>query len=250
MNELVSIIMPLNNCEQFVGHAIESVLNQTYPNFELIVVDDYSTDNSASIVESYVRKDSRVKLYKLEKNQGVSNARNIGIENAEGKYIAFLDSDDLYNEKKLELQVALMESSNYPITFSAYQKINEDGSVRGVILSNKDRINYRDLLKSNIMPTFSVMYNSSLIGKRYFDQSPKSEDYIYWLGILKDVPYAYNIKEILGYYRVRKNSRSSKKLETVMYQWIIYRNIEKLSLSDSLFFYLIYIFLGLKRYIT
>lgn len=134
-NCIVSIITPIYNCEQFLQETIQSVLNQTYTNWELILIDDCSTDNSLSIAETAAQRDSRIRVIKLDQNSGPAVARNIGIKKAKGKYIAFLDSDDMWFPNKLEKQLSFMEKNQIPFTYTGYEKINEDGSFKG-----KDRI--------------------------------------------------------------------------------------------------------------
>lgn len=245
--KLVSVITPLYNSAAYIEETIKSVLNQTYENWEMIIVDDCSTDNGAEIVKKYQQLDRRIKLYINEKNKGVSETRNKAINVSEGKYIALLDSDDLWVETKLEEQINFMEENNIKISYTSYTKMNEDGSLRGQI-KVPEKVNYKELLKGNIMGCLTVVVNKELLAKDLFETT-KQEDYILWLKLLKKIDYAYGLKQSLAYYRVLNNSRSSNKIDLVKFNWKIYREIEKLSLIKSIYYYVIYIKRGIFRFI-
>ena len=246
MEPLVSIITPLYNSEKYIAETIESVLAQTYSNWEMIIVDDCSKDNSTKIVEKKKKKDRRIKLYRNEINKGVSYTRNRAIDLSQGKYIAFLDSDDLWKKEKLEKQIKFMEEKNVVLSYTAYEKINEDGSKRGEVRV-PDKLDYEELLKNCLIGFLTAIYRKEELKDFKFINS-KAEDYIFWLSILKRINYAYGLNEILASYRVLNNSRSSNKIDIVKFHWKIYRKIEKLSLQRSIYYYLIYIKRGLKRY--
>lgn len=247
MEPLVSIITPLYNNEKYIAETIESVLAQTYTNWEMIIVDDCSKDNGVRIVEEYQRKDKRIKLYKNEINKGVSYTRNKAIDLADGKYIAFLDSDDLWKKEKLEKQIKFMEDNNVVLSYTAYEKMNEDGSKRGKI-SVPDKLDYKELLKNCLIGFLTAMYKKEELKDFKFINS-KAEDYIFWLSILKKIDYAYGIDEVLAAYRVVNNSRSSNKLDIVKFHWKIYRDIEKLNIFRACYYYLVYIKRGIKRFL-
>ena len=244
---LVSIITPLYNSEKFIAETIESVLNQTYKNWEMIIVNDCSKDNGPNIVQEYIKKDNRIKLFNNEVNQGVSFTRNKAINLAKGKYIAFLDSDDIWKEEKLEKQVNLMEEKKVFFSYTGYSKMNEDGSLRGKIEVPK-KVNYKELLKGNIMGCLTVIVRKNILKNNPF-KNTKQEDYILWLELLKKEKFAYGITEILAYYRVLNNSRSSNKIDLVKFNWKIYSEIEKLNILESIYYYTIYIYRGIKRYL-
>lgn len=243
---LVSIITPLYNSEKFIAETIESVLAQTYKNWEMIIVNDCSKDRGPSIVERYVEKDNRIKLFHNDKNEGVSFSRNKAIDFSQGKYIAFLDSDDLWKREKLEKQITFMEMNNYILTYTKYTKINEDGSTRGSINVPK-KLNYSELLKNCLINCVTGIYLKEKFKGVYFKKT-KVEDYIFWLEIFKKIEFAYGIPESLAYYRVSNNSRSSNKIDIVKFHWKIYRKIEKLSFMKSIYYYSIYVLRGIKRY--
>ena len=246
MEPLVSIITPLYNSEKYIAETIEFVLAQTYSNWEMIIVDDCSKDNGVEIVEKYREKDKRIKLYQNEINKGVSYTRNRAIDIAQGKYIAFLDSDDLWKKEKLEKQINFMEQNNIVLSYTAYEKINEDGSKRGEIRV-PEKLDYKELLKNCLIGFLTAIYRKEELKNFKFTNS-KAEDYIFWLSILKEIEYAYGVNEILASYRVLNNSRSSNKIDIVKFHWKIYRKIEKLSLLRSIYYYLIYIKRGIARY--
>ena len=243
---LVSIIMPLHNCEAFVLESIDSVLRQTYKNWELIIVDDMSTDNSFTVVQEYIRDEARIKLYRMNQNSGVSSTRNYALELAEGKYIAFLDSDDLWLSDKLEKQLAFMENENIFLSYTSYYRINVKNEITGMFHAKKS-VTYDDMLKTSSMGTLTTIYNAEKLGKYYFKEIGH-EDYIMKLQILKDIDYASGIDEPLAKYRIINNSLSGNKFKTACWQWNIYRDIEHLPFMKSLYYFMHYVYFGLKKY--
>ena len=237
--EKVSIIVPMYNAEKFIGKTIESVLAQTYQNWEMLIMNDVSTDNSLAIVSVYAKKDERIKIVNTEKNVGVVKGRNFLIDLASGKYIAFLDADDYWHNKKLEKQIKFMKEKNASISCTEYTRVKEnEEKINDVII--KEEISYNDMLKNNYLGCLTVIYDAKKIGKRYFKELEKNEDYVLWLEIVKDVNTIYGLKENLAYYRVLDNSRSSNKVKTAKVRWEIYRKIEKLSLLKSIYYFLHY----------
>ena len=237
--EKVSIIVPMYNAEKFIGKTIESVLAQTYQNWEMLIMNDVSTDNSLAIVSVYAKKDERIKIVNTEKNVGVVKGRNFLIDLASGKYIAFLDADDYWHNEKLEKQIKFMKEKNASISCTEYTRVKEnEEKINDVII--KEEISYNDMLKNNYLGCLTVMYDAEKIGKRYFKELEKNEDYVLWLEIVKDVNTIYGLKENLAYYRVLDNSRSSNKVKTTKVRWEIYRKIEKLSLLKSIYYFLHY----------
>ena len=237
--EKVSIIVPMYNAEKFIGKTIESVLAQTYQNWEMLIMNDVSTDNSLAIVSVYAKKDERIKIVNTEKNVGVVKGRNFLIDLASGKYIAFLDADDYWHNEKLEKQIKFMKEKNASISCTEYTRVKEnEEKINDVII--KEEISYNDMLKNNYLGCLTVIYDAKKIGKRYFKELEKNEDYVLWLEIVKDVNTIYGLKENLAYYRVLDNSRSSNKVKTAKVRWEIYRKIEKLSLLKSLYYFLHY----------
>ncbi len=233
--KLVSIIMPTYNCGKFIQETIESVIAQTYKNWELIIVDDCSKDNTKEIVEKLIKTDSRICYYKLEKNQGAAIARTKSMEMAKGKYMAFLDSDDLWKEDKLEKQLKFMEENNYNFTCTSYEQIDEDGKELDKVINPKQKADYNRILLDCPVGNSTVMYNVEKLGKFKVPNIRKRNDDALWLQILKKEKYIYGMNEVLMQYRIRQNSISSNKLDLVKYHWELYRKVEHLSVSRSIF---------------
>jgi glycosyltransferase involved in cell wall biosynthesis len=244
-NNLVSIITPSYNSIKFIEETILSVLAQSYEEWEMIIVDDVSTDGSDKIVEEYVKKDSRIKFIRLARNSGASKARNRAIEEATGRYIAFLDSDDTWNPSKLEKQVEFLQKNNLALTYSAYDTMDENSSYVNR-RSVKESITYTDMLKSNHIGNLTGVYDVKFFGKVYMKEIGH-EDYVLWLTLLKKVKEAKGINEPLANYRILSNSLSSNKLKVLKWQWYIYREVEKLNIFQSSYYFIWYIFYALKK---
>lgn len=248
----VSIITPMYNASRFVKYTIESVLSQTYSNWELIIVDDCSSDNSFDIVKDYCQRDHRIKLLKMEKNSGGPIIpRNTGIDMAEGRYIAFLDSDDIWVPNKLEKQINFMQEKQCVLSYSAYKKIDEYGAIIGNNpISVPSIVTYKDLLKSNFIPCLTAIYDSQKIGKifQHKDSLVASEDHLLWLSILRNNDEcALGINEPLAYYRIHGKSISNNKVVMAKNKWRIYREWEKLSVLGSIWYFIHYVYYGLRK---
>lgn len=248
MKELVSVIMPVYNAETFLNQSIQSVISQTYQNWELLIVDDCSKDNSASIIHKFVQQNSRIKYFKTDKPSGSPILpRNIGIENAQGRYIAFLDSDDVWLPNKLERQLKLFEQyEDMAICFSNYEKMTEQGERNNRIIKAPSVTTYKQLLLGNVIGCLTAVYDTEKVGKVFF-QNHSHEDYILWLDILKRGYIARNTNTVEALYRVRENSVSSNKLKTLSWQWDIYRNVEKIGLLRSSYYFLNYAYRAFKK---
>jgi len=244
---LVSIITPLHNGENFVSETIESVLKQTYSNWEMIIVDDCSTDGGADIVMAYAAKYPRIRFIRNEKNQGPALTRNTAIREAKGEYIAFLDSDDLWTSDKLEKQISFMMKANYPFTFTYYDQISEEGKFLKNVDRLSEKVDYLSTIKSNKIGCLTAVYSVKYFGKVYMENIAKRQDYTLWLKLLKKVDYAYCVPHILAHYRIRENSVSSNKFKLVKYHWHIYKNIEGHSFLKSLYFISNYIFVRIFK---
>lgn len=243
---LVSIITPLYNSSIWVEQAIKSVQNQSYQNWEMLIIDDYSTDNSYTIAQSFAEKDSRIKVVQLNENSGPAIARNMAIESAQGRYIAFLDSDDLWLPEKLEKQIKFMQEMDIAFSFTAYEKINEAGrpfQSFGV----PQKISYTGLLKTCFIGCLTAIYDTQKLGKAYMPTNTKREDFATWLTILKKVEYAYGLQEVLAQYRVYGRQTSARKIRMAFENWYLYRHIEKLSLMQSSYYFAHYAVIGLLR---
>lgn len=249
MSFLVSIIMPAYNAENLISDSINSVLSQTYKNFELIVIDDYSQDQTSQVVENFILKDKRVKLIKNIKNKGVAETRNTGLDQAKGDYVAFLDSDDKWVEDKLEKQLAVLKERNdVDVVYGSYYRFNSDG-VKNVVKVLK-LLDKKKLLKGNPIGNLTAIYNF----KKYPEIRQKKighEDYLFWLEIFNSSPdvKGIGIQEPIAYYRVAEDGKnlSGNKLKAASWTWSIYRKHLKLNLISSLFYFSIYIFRAVMK---
>ena len=232
-NELISIIMPTYNCAKFIKETIQSVINQTYENWELVIVDDCSNDNTEEIVASF--NDKRIKYHKLEKNSGAAVARTTAMKMATGNYMAFLDSDDLWKKEKLEKQLEFMKKNNYNFTCTAYEQIDEEGNKLNKVIKTKKKANYNRILLDCPVGNSTVMYNVDNLGKFEVPNIRKRNDDALWLQILKREKFIYGMPDVLMEYRIRNNSISSNKLSLIKYHWQLYREIEHLSVIRSAF---------------
>ena len=246
MKELVSIITPSYNSGKFISETINSIINQTYTNWELLITDDLSTDNTIEIVESYAKNDSRIKLFKLEKNSGAAIARNNSINNSKGRYIAFLDSDDLWLANKLELQIEFMKKGNYALTYTGYEKFkNKDTFISNIYYSNK--LNYNNMLKNNYIGCLTAIYDAKILGKMLMPNIRRRQDYALWLKILKRIDYAYGLNMVLSKYRVLETSLSKGFIANLKYTFYLFRDVEKFSFIKAFFSTIKYLIFYLKK---
>jgi teichuronic acid biosynthesis glycosyltransferase TuaG len=243
---VVSIITPTYNSERFISRTILSVINQTYSNWEMIIVDDYSSDNSVDIVNDYIAKDTRIKLIKLPINSGAGVARNAGIKASSGRFIAFLDSDDFWFAHKLDIQISFMINNSRSFTFSSYEKINEDGIVVTSV-SVPDRVSYHDLLKLPSVGCLTAIYDAETLGKVYMPLVRKRQDLGLWLKLLKKVPYGYGISDVLAQYQLRSDSISANKILAAKHTWYLYRNVECLQFLKASYYFAHYAVNSLLR---
>lgn len=235
MDELISIITPTYNCGKFIEKTILSVRNQTYKNWEMIVVDDCSSDNTKEIVERCALNDARIKYVCLETNSGAAVARTRAMELAKGSYMAFLDSDDLWKPDKLEKQLRFMKNNNINFSCTAYEQIDEEDRPIGKIVKTVKKTDYNRLLLDCPVGNSTVMYNVAEMGKFTVPNIRKRNDDALWLQMLKKERYIYGFNEVLMEYRLRQNSISRNKLSLIKYHWKLYREIEQLSISRSVF---------------
>ena len=247
MESLVSIITPVYNSQDYLEETILSVLNQTYSNWELLLIDDCSTDNSYEIIKKYLEKDKRIKYLKNDKNSGPAITRNRGIKEAKGEYIAFLDSDDLWYENKLERQINFMQTNNIVISHGDYEMIDENGKYLKSV-NTKIELDYFNLLKENQIKTSFLILNHSKIKDIYFPNI-RHEDFACFLDILKKYKVkSVKLKEKVGKYRVLTKSLSGNKLKSAMWTWNIYRKYEKLNLFQSIYYFINYALNGVIKY--
>lgn len=213
------------NSEGYISEAINSVLNQTFKNWELLLIDDHSSDKTIDIAKSFANKNSNIFIFENEKNEGAAVSRNKGITEAKGHYIAFLDADDLWKPEKLEIQLNFMKSENCDICFSSYELINEKGFPLNKLVKAVPILNYKKLLKSNYIGNLTGIYNAEVLGKITTPNLLKRQDWLLWLlAIKKSGKPAKSIQESLAYYRVHKSSISSNKWNLVKYNYWVYKN--------------------------
>ncbi len=244
----VSVIMPAYNSSQYIGESIESVLNQTYSDLELLITDDNSGDNTCAIIEEYMKKDTRIRLFRHKENQGGALARSTAIDNANGRFIAFCDSDDLWVPEKLEKQIAFMVENNYEFTFAPYYIISEEGKELG-LSTTRSKVNYTDILRTCDIGCLTAVYDRSVLGNMHMANIRKRHDYTLWLRILRKIPYAYSYQEPLGYYRLRSYSISGNKFKTMYYIWKVYREVEQIPFFKSVWYIILYSMYGLRKYL-
>ena len=213
----------------------------------MIIVDDCSIDDTKDVVESYTAKDGRIRYHLLEVNSGAAVARNKAMEIASGKYMAFLDSDDLWSIEKLERQIAFMKKNDYSFTCTAYEQIDENGKSLNKVIKTKVKTNYEGVLLTCPVGNSSVIYNTEKLGKFIVPNIRKRNDDALWLQILKKEKYIYGMPDILMQYRVRSNSISSNKLTLIKYHWFLYREIEHLSVTKSVFHVFLWVLLKVFR---
>lgn len=248
MNEpLVSIITPVYNAERFLEDTIKSVEKQSYKNWELILVDDCSKDSSSEIIEKFRSYDDRIKYIKLEKNSGAAVSRNTGIKNANGRFIAFVDSDDLWEETKLEKQIEYMLKENIGFSFTSYRYMRENGEKTNKVAKAPSKIDYEGLLKNTIIGCSTVVLDRKIIGDFEMPLVKRGQDTATWLKILRTEKYAYGIEEALVNYRIVGNSLSSNKIKALKRTWNTYRNVEELGLFKSMYVFCFYVFNAIKK---
>lgn len=246
---LVSIITPIFNGEKYVGETIESVLKQTYPHWEMIVVDDGSKDSSAEIVRKYTEKDKRITLVQ-QSNAGSASARNNGIRRANGQFIALLDADDLWEPMFLESQLALMKEKNALVVHASYKRINEESKeiLRPCIA--KKVVTYRQMQMTNHIACLTGLYDTSVYGKIFLREELKSlrDDYAYWLDIVKLAGKSYGNPKVLASYRVMSSSTTGKKKKLVKAQFNFYYRYQKLGLIRSVCYTIYWGALGILKF--
>lgn len=236
--ELVSIIMPTYNASKYLVDSIESVLQQTYKNLELLITDDNSDDEKTlAVLKEYEQKDARVKVFYMKENKGSGHARNNSIKHAEGRYIAFCDSDDRWVPDKLERQVAFMQEKKCALSYASYILCDMDNNEEGIFIA-PERITFSMLKRDNKIGCLTAMYDiEALGGKMYMPTFRKRQDWALFIMILQKCHEAYGITDPLAYYRRRNDSISSGKLSLIKYNVRVYRDVLGYSYSASLLYF-------------
>ena len=247
MNSLVSIITPNYNSGRFIKDCIESVLAQTYTNWEMIIIDDGSNDNSKEIITNLSVCDERIQTVFLDKNIGAAGARNIAIRKAVGKYIAFLDSDDLWIPDKLGQQISFMNQKDIAFSFTTYQVISEDGLIERNVVHAPKFMDYDAYLKDTIIGCLTVVVDREKTGEFQMPDISSSHDMALWLLIMKRGFIAYGIDINLAKYRLVSTSNTASKVKAAKDVWKVYRDIEALSFSYSCWCFCNYVFHAIKK---
>jgi len=278
---LVSIVMPAYNAAAHIEESIRSVVTQTYANWQLLIVDDGCTDATPDIIRAWSEREPRIQGLKTSGRTGVANARSVAIDAATGDYIAFLDSDDLWDPRKLEAQLSFMRERGSVFSFTAYRKMDMNGVIGRDVINVPESVTYRDLLKSNHIGCLTALFDRRHFGTIEVPRLGRREDYRLWLNILRgpvvhedyslwlkllrpvrplagvgtaiaptSAPraVAHGLNEPLAFYRCGKPSLSSNKLKAAASQWIIYREIEKLPLRVSAYYFAHYALKGFLKY--
>ncbi len=244
---LVSIITPSFNSAHFIEETIQSVQAQTYQNWEMVIVDDCSSDRSREIIENYASWDGRIRLIALEKNSGAAISRNTAIKAANGHYLAFLDSDDLWVPEKLEKQIAFMEHRDIAFSYSQYQHMDLEGRLMNTVIEVPPQIDYKGLLKNTIIGCLTVVLNVEKTGPVEMPNIKTRQDLALWLSILKRGITAYGVNETLAMYRIVPGSISNNKIKVAKQNWKVYREIETLGLFQSAWSFANYAFNAVKK---
>ena len=235
----VSIIIPVHNAEKYIEGTVESVLAQSYRDFELLLIEDNSSDGTLEKLKCIESKDERIRVIVNHGSHGAAHARNLGIGAAAGRYIAYLDADDLWMKDKLSEQVRFMTDNEAVFSFTAYEFGNSEAKGTGKIVHVPARLDYRHALPRTVIFTSTVMFDMTRITKdEIMMPSVKSEDTASWWKILKSGVKGYGLDKNLTIYRTGTNSLSSDKLEAVRRIWFLYRSVEKLSLPESIWYFI------------
>jgi teichuronic acid biosynthesis glycosyltransferase TuaG len=246
-DNLVSVITPTFNSSRFVEQTIQSVLAQSLPNWELILVDDHSQDATAGTLHTYAARDSRIRVEILPSNQGAAAARNRGIELARGRYLAFLDSDDLWEPAKLERQLAFMRRERCGFAFTGYRLIAESGAPLGQVDRVPARMTYEDYLRDTMIGCLTVMLDRQVVGEVRFPALRTRQDTALWLQLLRTHGPAHGLPEELARYRVVQHSITRNNWKAARQVWRVYREIEQLSLPKASWCFVNYSWNALRR---
>ncbi|MDO4922073.1 MAG: glycosyltransferase family 2 protein [Phascolarctobacterium sp.] len=247
LEELCSVIMPVYNSESYVTYSIRSVLEQTYRNIEFIIIDDCSRDKSQAIIEAFAKQDKRIKFIHNSTNLGCAATRNKAIAISKGKYIAFIDSDDIWSKCKLELEINEVKLRKCDLVYTSYTIIDNNNK----IIKHRpvpETAPIDSLLKENSICFSSVLLKADVAKKYNMDSRYFHEDYCYLLDLLRDGIVFHGLNNCLVRYRVSDQNRSKNKIKSAKYRWKIYREYLKLNLIDSCKYFISYFFKGIKKY--
>ena len=244
----VSVVMPIYNAERFLAEAVESVINQTYKNWELLLVDDCSKDGSLEIARRYEAEDNRIRVIASTQNQGAAMSRNMGIKEATGEYIALLDSDDVWVTTKLEKQIALIQEKNVVIVYCSYDFIDESGKPILKPYIVPEHTNFEKMLISSVMSCSTVLIESEFFKKHLFKTEFYHEDYVLWMEMLKENIDVAGLADVYAHYRKVSGSRSDNKINAAKQRWKVFREDLKLPFWKSVIAFVGYAVNGIIKY--
>lgn len=250
MEELISIIVPVYNAERFIVETMDCVLTQTYPYWELLLVEDASSDGTVRVIEQYIaeKQEKRICLLRQPANMGAAKARNRGLEEAKGRYIAYLDADDLWEPEKLERELAFIREKGAAFAYTGYEFADEYGKGTGKIVRVPETLTYKQALSNTTIFTTTVMFDTEKIDRRLLEMpSIKSEDTALWWKVLRNGYVAYGLDENLAKYRRPGKSLSSNKLEALRRIWQLYRKAEGMSIPSSVWHFCFWAVRAVKR---
>lgn len=244
---LVSVIMPCYNMQRFIVESIHSVMQQTYENWELLIVDDASTDGTTACIKDFCQFDNRIHLQVKPKHSGIADSRNQCLSMAQGRFLAFLDSDDVWDSHKLEKQLGFMTQNHIGFSYSSYKCIDENSDDLAKIIKTAGNLDYEAYLHNTIIGCSTVMVDTTIVGNIVVPHFRTSEDTATWLNVLKKGFLAYAIEQPLTSYRIRRKSASSNKLKASTDLWRVYRQQEKLSFAKAARCFLSYASNAIKK---
>lgn len=245
---LVTVIIPVHNGERYIESSVRSVMTQTYNNWEMLIIDDSSTDNTCMIANKLADEDKRINLIKNPCNMGTARTRNRGLELSKGDYVAFLDADDVWKKDKLHLQMEKLKSENADLAYSSYAIVDSDGEASRSAYMVPETITFDGLLKENVIGCSTVILSAEIAKKYRFVEDYYHEDYCLWLNLLRDGYKAAGCSEVLVEWRLITNSRSFNKRNSAMYRWKIYREYLNLPVRKSIRLFFCYFIGGIKKY--
>lgn len=245
---LISVLMPSYNAEKYIEAAIQSVVNQTVTDWELIIIDDQSQDASCEIIERFCAEDSRIRLYKNERNMGAAKSRNRGLDLCRGQYVALLDSDDVWYPEKLAKQLELVKKVDADIVYCSYAIIDEEGNKKCPDFIVPEHTTAKSTLSKSVISCSTALLSKRTVLKYRFPTGYYHEDLAFWLQMLSDGVKAAGVTEVLAEYRVRSYSRASNKVTVAKGRWQIYRRMMKMSAMESAYHFIRYALIGLKKY--
>lgn len=244
--DLISIVVPVYNAEKYIVEAIQTVKEQTYQNWEMILVDDGSTDQSRELIKQNLC--DHMTLIALKKHAGTAVARNEGIKQAKGRYLSFLDADDLWDKEKQKKQLDFMKKNGYAFTYTAFQYIDENHKTRSKKIAVPEKLEYKEALKDTRILSIAVLLDLKQIPKETCMMiNVMHEDVATWWKIMKRGYPAYGLNEVLVYYRRYPNSKTFSKLKSAKHRWEVYRKVEKLSILKSAYYFFYYVLYGIKK---